>query len=268
MKTRFIISSLLFLVILHPLNAQKVAFFDNIEFDSSTAIIALPSVTNPGQNKHLAFIINTEKDFNRLKEDWVFEEKDFGKKPDNSLAIYRVKNKVGEWIGTIYPGIGKLTSVRASYVFDTLKLVAVAKKHPFNYRVKRETFKNRIEYLNRYNQAILEKNYLFSFGPGSWDGTFKITIPSSDSIHTPVAAMDMLTSKLSAITAPANYSLRYELTEDNRDYNKSFNITVDCIQLVYDRYNDSVYVKFGWKPEPMFMTSLWKGIFSSSVQAH
>src|SRR6266566_1317124 len=125
MKTRFFICSLLFLVNLRHLNAQKVAFFDGVQFDSNTSIICFPSVSNPGQNKHLAFIINTEKDFNQLKQDWVFEEKSFGIKPDNSLAIYRVKNKIGEWIGTIYPGIGKLTTIRASYVFDTAKLVAV-----------------------------------------------------------------------------------------------------------------------------------------------
>lgn len=258
MKPRLIISSLLFLVILHPLNAQKVAFFDSVEFDSNTSIICFPSGSNPEQNKQFAFIINTEKDFNRLKQDWVFEKKSFGKKPDNSLAIYRVKDKVGDWIGTIYPGIGKLTTIEASYVFDTSKLVAVSKVHPFHYRIKRETFKNRQEYLNQYNQSILQRDYLFSFGPGTWDGNFKINIPSSDSIHTPAAAMKMLTSKLSSIADPDSYSLSYELSEDNRDFKKSFNITVSCLQLVYDRYNDPVYVKFNWKPDNMFMVSFWK----------
>ena len=138
--------------------AQKVAFFENVEFDSSTSIVCFPSKSNPEQ---YSFIINTQTDFNQLKKDWVFEKKDFGKKPDNSLNIYVVNNKNGEWIGSIYPGINKITSVRASYVFDNARLVSTAKKHPFHFQVKHETFENRDEYLTRYNKAIMEKNYLF-----------------------------------------------------------------------------------------------------------
>lgn len=190
--------------------------------------------------------------------DWIFEAKSFGKKPDNSLAIYKVKNKIGEWIGTIYPGINTITTIRGSYIFDASRLALLAKKHPFHYQIKKEIFKNREEYLNQYNKAISKKNYLFSFGPGEWDGTFKISIPSSDSINTPVAAINMFEHKLSAITTTNNYSLRYELSEDNRNYAKSFKIIVDCVQYLYDHYNDQVYVKSDWKPELMFTTSFWK----------
>ena len=187
-----------------------------------------------------------------------FEPKSFGKKPDNSVAIYKVKNKVGEWIGTIFPGINKITTIRGSYIFDTAKLAMLAKMHPFHCRIMKEIFKTREEYLNQYIKAIGEKNYLFSFGPGKWDCTFKISIPSSDSMNTPVAAINMLEDKFSAITTSNNYSLRYELSEGNGNYVKYFKITVDCIQYLYDHYNDPIYVKSDWKPELMFLTSFWK----------
>jgi hypothetical protein len=246
---------ILFLSFFSSSKAQKVAFFENVEFDSSTSIVCFPSKSNPEQ---YSFIINTQADFNQLKKDWVFEKKDFGKKPDNSLSIYVVKNKNGEWIGTIYPGINKITSIRASYEFDNARLISAAKKHPFHFQVKHETFNNRDEYLKQYNKAVLEKNYLFSVGPGRWDGTFKIIIPSSDSINTPVAAIHALESKFKTFTDSANYDLGYELRDDNMDYKKSFKITVDCLQSVYDNYNDPVFKKTDWKPNPMFMNSFWK----------
>ena len=257
MKNRFILISFLLLGTQHVLKAQKVALFDGIDFDDSTSIIGVPSGSNPEQNKQFAFIIHSKKDFDQLKTDWVFEAKSFGKKPDNSMVIYKVKNKTGEWIGTIYPGINKITTISASYIFDTSFLSVLAKRHPFHYQKKKEIFKNREEYLNQYNKAISRNDYLFSFGPGKWDGNFKITIPASDSIQTPVAAMNMLEHKLSAITNSDNYSMRYELYEGNTNYAKSFKITVDCVQYLYDHYNDPVYVKSDWKPEQMFMTSFW-----------
>jgi hypothetical protein len=258
MKNRFVLISLLILTIQHTLKAQKVSFFDGVEFDDSSSIIGFPSGSNPEQNRQLAFIVNNQKDFDQLRLDWIFEAKSFGKKPDNSLAIYKVKNKIGEWIGTIYPGINKITTVRGSYIFDTSRLALLAKKHPFHYQIKKEIFKNREEYLIQYSKALNMQNYLFSFGSGRWDGTFKISIPSSDSINTPVAAINMLEHKLSNITNPGNYSIRYELSGDNIGYAKSFKITVDCVEYLYDHYNDQVYVKSDWKPELIFMTSFWK----------
>jgi hypothetical protein len=239
-------------------NAQKVAFWDGFEFDDNSIIVAFPSGSNPEQNHQFAFIIKTKKDFDQLKRDWVFEQKSFGKKPDNSLAIYMVKDKKGEWVGTVYPGINKLTNIRASFVFDTLKLVELAKKHPFHYLRKQENFKSRDDYMAEYKKDILEKGYLFSFGPGKWDGSFKISIPSSDTITTPVAAINALTSKLSAFASPDNYSLRYELSEGNKDYKKFFRITIDCLKLVYDQYNDPVYKKSDWVSGQIFMTSFWQ----------
>jgi hypothetical protein len=246
---------ILSLSILSSLKAQKVALFENVEFDSSTSIVCFPSESNPEQ---YSFVINTQADFNQLKRDWVFDKKEFGKKPTNSLAIYIVKNKVGKWIGTIYPGISKITTVHDSYIFDTTLLALLAEKQPFHCQIKRETFKNRKEYVSQYNKVINEKNYLFSFGPGKWDGSFKIIVPSTDSTNTPVSAINVLESKFSTFTASECYSLRYELNEDNRDYKKSFKITVDCIQSVYENYNDPIFEKVEWKPEPIFMTSFWK----------
>lgn len=258
MKFRVIINFLFVWGISLSLKAQKFAFFDHVDVDSGAYIVGFYSGPVPQPTKQFAFIVKTADDFNQLKMDWVFEKTFSGKKPDNSIAIYRVKNKTGEWLGTIYPDMNRITNVRGSFIFDTSKLTVLAKSHPFHSHIKRETFKTREEYFNSYNKEILEKDYLFSFGPGKWDGTFKITIPVSDSTATPVAAIDMLTTKLSAITDPANYSLRYELTADNRDYAKSYKITVDCIRLLYEKYNDAVYLKSDWKPEPMFMTSFWK----------
>jgi hypothetical protein len=258
MQKLFFVASVLCLGLLHNVKAQKVAFWDGFEFDSSTTIVCFPSGSNPDQNRQLAFIIKDKRDFDQMRQEWVFEKKSFGRKPDNSLAIYRVKNKVGDWVGTIYPGINKLTGIQASFVFDTLKLTKLANKHPFHYMRKRETFKSREEYLAQYNREMREKKYLFSFGPGQWDGSFEITVPSSDTINTPVAAINAITLKLSAFTSPDSYSLRYELSEDNRDYKKSFKITVDCLKLVYDKFNDPVFVKSNWAADEMFMTSFWE----------
>jgi len=72
MKHKFILISLLLLSVQHALNAQKVAFFDGIEFDDSTSIIGFPSGSSPEQNKQFAFIINTRKDFDQLRMDWIF----------------------------------------------------------------------------------------------------------------------------------------------------------------------------------------------------
>jgi hypothetical protein len=238
--------------------AQKVAVLEQIEFDSATSIIGFPTGSKPEQNKQFSFIVKTREDFDRMKADWVFEASSFGKKPDNSLAIYVVKNKVGEWVGTVYPGINKLTTISSSYVFDTLKLVKLAKAHPFHGKKRVELFNNRAECLQAYEKARAEKNYLFSFGPGKWDGNFKVAISSSDSIHTPVAAIDMLQAKFSSLTDEHNFSLRYELSDDNRDYTKSFKITVDCVQSLYEQYNDQAFPKSDWKPERMFMTSFWQ----------
>jgi len=235
--------------------AQKVAFFENVEFDSTTSIVCFPSKSNPEQ---YSFIINTLADFNQLKKDWVFEQRDFGKRPDNTLSIYIVKNKEGEWLGAIYLGINKITSARASYVFDDAKLKSLAKNHPFHFFVKYETFKSRDKYINQYNKAIKEKNYLFSSGPGRWDGTFNIIILYSDSTNTSVSAIKIPESKFSTFTDSDSYTLRYEFDEDNRDYKKSFKIAVDCIQNVYDHFNDAVFKKVDWRPEPMFMTSFWR----------
>jgi hypothetical protein len=258
LKLRLLVSLTLFLSLFHLANAQKVAFWDNVDFDKNTVIVCFPSGSNPDQNKELAFIVRTQNDFNQMKKDWVFEEKSFGKKPDNSLAIYRVKDKMGEWIGTIYPGINKLTNIEASFVFDTVKLVELAKRHPFHFLRKTEFFNSREEYRAQYNKEILERKFLFSFGPGTWDGSFKITVSSSDSVHTPVAAINILTSKLNAFASPDSYSLRYELSADNRDYNKSFKITVDCVKSVYDQYNDATYLKSEWKGDQLFLTSFWE----------
>jgi hypothetical protein len=257
LKKQSFVIGVLCLSTLQTVKAQTVSFWNDVEFDSSI-IVCVPSGSNPEQNKQLAFVIKTKQDFDQLKQDWNFEQKSFGKKPDNSLVIYKVKDKKGEWLGTIYPSINKLTTREASFVFDTVKLVELAKKHPFHYLRKQETFKSREEYLARYNQEILGKNFLFSFGPGKWDGTFKITVPSSDSTQNPAAAINLLTSKLSEITGPDNYSLRYELSGNNMDYKKSFKITVDCLQLVYDKYNDPTCVKSDWVPNQMFMTSFWE----------
>jgi hypothetical protein len=257
-KKKYFIISILCLGIFQGSNAQKVAFWDGFEFDNNSIIVGFPSGSNSEQNHQFAFIIKTKKDFDQLKGDWVFEQKSFGKKPDNSIAIYRVKDKKGEWVGTIYPSINKLTNIRASFGFDTLKLVELAKKHPFHYLHKVETFKSREDYMAQYNKEILEKNYLFSFGPGKWDGSFKINIHSSDTVSTPVAAINVLSSKLSAFTSPDNYSLRYELSENNKDYKKSFKITVDCLKFVYDQYNDPVYIKSDGVSEQIFMTSFWE----------
>jgi hypothetical protein len=253
-KRRFLIIPIFYLGILHAANAQKVAFWDGVEFDNNSMIVCFPSASNPQQ---YAFVVNTKEDFEKLKQDWIFEKTSFGKKPDNSLTLYKVKDKKGEWIGTIYPGINKLTNISASFVFDTLKLVELARRHPLRYLRKQERFSSREEYTAHYNKEMLEKGYLFSFGPGTWDGSFKIAIPSSDIVHTPVAAINVLTSKLAAITAQDNFSLRYELSEDNRDYKTAFKITVDCLKSVYEGYNDSTYLKSDWKPDPMFMTSFW-----------
>ena len=245
---------LVFFLVFFSSKAQ-VPFFEDIVFDSTTSIACFPSAANPEQ---YSFLINTIADFNQLKKDWVFEKMDFGKKPENSLSIYVIRNKEGKWLGTIYPGINKITSIRASYLFDNAKLISLSKKHPFKFNIKRETFKSREEYLNQYNKAISEKGYLFPFGPGKWDGTFKINVPSSDSTNTPVAAMNVLNTKLLAIADSGSYSLRYELSEDNRNYQKSYKITVDCSQYVFDHYNDSLFHKADWKPEPMFLTSFWE----------
>ena len=79
---------LIFLSIFSSSKAQKVAFFENVEFDSSTSIVCFPSKSNREQ---YSFIINTQADFDQLKRDWVFDKKEFGKKPDNSLAILYCK---------------------------------------------------------------------------------------------------------------------------------------------------------------------------------
>jgi hypothetical protein len=258
LKNKYSIISILCLGMFQSSNAQKVAFWDGFEFDNNSIIVGFPSGSNSEQNHQFAFIIKTKKDFDQLKQDWVFEQKSFGKKPDNSLTIYKVKDKEGEWVGTIYPSINKLTNIHASFVFDTLKLLELAKKHPFHYLRKHENFKSRDDCMAQYNKEILEKNYLFSFGPGKWDGSFKINIPSSDTVSTPVAAINVLTSKLSAFTSPDSYSLRYELSENNKEYKKSFKITIDCLKPVYDQYNDPVYIKLDWVAEPIFMTSFWE----------
>ncbi len=253
MKIRSCIT-LLFYSIAFSSKAQ-VSFFEDVIFDSTTSIVCFPAAANPEQ---YSFLINTIADFNQLKKDWVFKKRDFGKKPENSLSIYVIKNKEGMWLGTIYPEINKITSIRASYLFDDAKLISLSKKHPFKFNIKRETFKSRGDYLNQYNKAMSEKNYLFSFGPGKWDGTFKIIVPSSDSTNTPATAISVLDAKLSVIANSDSYSLRYEMSDDNRNYQKAFKITVDCSQYIFDHYNDSMFQKMDWKPEPMFMTSFWK----------
>ncbi len=158
----------LFLAIFFSAKAQ-VSFFEEVIFDSATSIVCFSSAANPEQ---YSFLINTIADFNQLKKDWVFVKKDFGNKPQNSLSIYVIKNKEGTWLGTIYPDINKITSVEASYLFEKAKLISLSKKHPFKFNIKRETFRNRQDFLNQYNKARSEKNYLFSFGPGDLGRNF------------------------------------------------------------------------------------------------
>jgi|GEM_PF-2819368 len=240
--------------------AQKIVYFEKTPFDGDSQLIGIPYLgADTAHNyKRFAFIIDSKKGFEELQREWIFENKTIGRKDQNSFDLFLVKNKDVERIGTIYPGSNTIKTSSGFYQCDTTLLIKLAKEHPLHYYVRKETFESRAAFLATHDSAIKQPKCIFAFGPGKYDGSFLILVPKTDSVQTPVAAMDMLDRKLAAFTDKENFSLRYTLTQAIKNDPDKIAVTVDCIRAVYDQYNDPVAIKVSWKPEQIFMTSLWK----------
>jgi len=244
---------------------QKLEFFKSIDFDSSYTIIGIgQGYENKVQDSLPGywFLLDNPKDMEQLKQDWVFKSIVANisiEQPDIDIFIIQNKRSIPGG-GLIYPRQRIITTGKGWYKFDTARLSALHREHPFKYHTEKKQFETYNQYAAYGNSIINDSVLLFYNEPSMrYEGKFTVITHRTNDPSSPLFALRDFNNELKELAQANSF-------QAGQVMNDSFNITnpdkvrftVHCSKSLYDKYKSKIFAKGSWEPSLIEMKTFWK----------
>jgi len=233
MKQTFLLFALLIAL---TVTAQQGFIFDTSRVDGSTKLIGrYPQFDKDKIHRNLNFIIDNPADIKRIIPTLTLgkEVPNEIEEPGFQIAVIQNKDEIKTWI--VNPASGSVLFDGHTYAFDISKIRVLAAKYPFDYRFDKITFKNKPDFDAYLLNASQDSTFLFDYRPRfRYEGSFEIEFPGNKRFSSPKAISEYLKPLIEKIVREKEYSIRYFLSDKNRNNPDQFTMNIEGSKKLYE----------------------------------
>ncbi len=262
MKFAFLVAGLMF----HLSSfGQKLELFKGIDFDSSYTIIGIAQGYDKNIKDSLTgfwFLLDDPKEMEQLKQEWVFKSQaSVLRIEEPNIDIYVIQNKrIFNEGALIFPEQGIITKGVIWYRFDTARLSALHKEHPFKYHTEKKQFEKYNQYA-AYGNSILNDSLLIFFQEPSvkYEGRFNVIANLNPHQSSSILLLGDFNHELRKFAPETSFSAEDVMNDSfNINHSDKVKLRVNCSKSLYDAFKSKTFVKGDWEPAVIEIKTFWK----------